>query len=384
MSGGDGVTYYWPSGRLRVDGLIEMAGGGLPQGQVLLRQPRSGAAMSGVARFAPYQAGASRLALDPIRFQASANGATNFDTVALLDGPFPDGRVQALRLPLNGRLGPAGAFSMGRGCIVTSWRFFQLRELQFGPTRLPVCPVGPAIVSKPANGDLRVAARLSNPRLAGRIGSAPLRLGAGAAQIVGKQFSAADLGVRIGKTEAPFALDAARLQGTFSGSGISGTFAGARSTIGEVKLLFSEADGRWRFYNGDLTVNGALNLSDLQREPRFYALRSNDFQLTLSGDDIRAGGTLIHPGSGTAKLRRHNPPRAVERKGQAILDVPGHHVRRGSSAGRADPPDRRRHRPRPGHPSRPRRDQLERRRARSRRPANSRPREWISRRRSAR
>ena len=25
VSGGDGVTYYWPSGRLRVDGLIEIA-----------------------------------------------------------------------------------------------------------------------------------------------------------------------------------------------------------------------------------------------------------------------------------------------------------------------------------------------------------------------
>ena len=105
VSGGDGVTYYWPSGRLRVDGLIEMAGGGLPQGQVLLRQPRIGAPMNGVARFAPYQAGASRLALDPIRFQASASGATNFDTVAVLDGPFPDGRVQAFRLPLNGQSG---------------------------------------------------------------------------------------------------------------------------------------------------------------------------------------------------------------------------------------------------------------------------------------
>ena len=76
VSGGDGVTYYWPSGRLRVDGLIETAGGGLPQGQVLLRQPRIGAPMNGVARFAPYQVGASRLALDPIRFQARADGAT--------------------------------------------------------------------------------------------------------------------------------------------------------------------------------------------------------------------------------------------------------------------------------------------------------------------
>ena len=323
VSGGDGVTYYWPSGRLRVDGLIEMAGGGLPQGKVLLRQPRIGAPMNGVARFAPYQVGASRLALDPIRFQASANGATNFDTVAVLDGPFPDGRVQAFRLPLNGQLGPAGAFSMGRGCIVTSWRFFQLRELQFGPTRLPVCPVGAAIVSKPVNGDLRVAARLTNPRLVGRIGSAPLRLGAGAAQIVGEQFSAADLALRIGKTDAPVALDAKRLQGTFGGSGISGTFAGGRSTIGEVKLLFSEADGRWRFYNGDLSVNGALSVSDLTPEPRFYPLRSNDFQLTLRDDDIRAGGTLVHPGSGTRISDVTIRHALSSGKGQAILDVPG-------------------------------------------------------------
>ena len=28
--GGSGVTYYWPSGGLRIDGNIEMAGGGLP------------------------------------------------------------------------------------------------------------------------------------------------------------------------------------------------------------------------------------------------------------------------------------------------------------------------------------------------------------------
>ena len=30
--GGSGVTYYWPSGGLRIDGNIEMAGGGLPHG----------------------------------------------------------------------------------------------------------------------------------------------------------------------------------------------------------------------------------------------------------------------------------------------------------------------------------------------------------------
>jgi hypothetical protein len=322
ISGGDGVTYYWPSARLRIDGLIQMAGGGLPTGQVLLRQPRGGAPMSGLARFAPYQAGSSRLALDPIRFEASADGATNFDTVALLDGPFPDGRVQALRLPLNGRLGPAGAFSLGGSCVVASWRFFRMKEIQFGPTRLPVCPVGPAIISQAPGGALRVGARLNRPQLAGLIGKSPLRLGAIGAQIVGKQFSAADLMVRIGRAEAPVALDAERFQGTFSGSGISGTFAGGKSTIGDVKLLFSEADGRWRFYNGDLSVNGGLTVSDLTPEPRFYALRSDDFQLTLKDDDIRAGGTLVHPPSGTRVSNVSLTHRLSSGNGQAVLDVP--------------------------------------------------------------
>ena len=66
--GGSGVTYYWPKGNLRIDGNIEMGGGGLPHGRVTLRQPFSGAPMSGVATIDPYAAGGQRLALSPIRF----------------------------------------------------------------------------------------------------------------------------------------------------------------------------------------------------------------------------------------------------------------------------------------------------------------------------
>ena len=57
-----------------------------------------------------------------------------------------------------------------------------------------------------------------------------------------------------------FVFDTARLQGTFDGSGISGNFGGARSTIGNIPLLISGADGRWRYYNEELTVNGAGEL----------------------------------------------------------------------------------------------------------------------------
>ena len=65
VAGGSGVTYYWPSGGLRIDGDIHMGGGGLPDGRVSLRQAAAGAPMSGVADIAPYAAGGQRLALTP-------------------------------------------------------------------------------------------------------------------------------------------------------------------------------------------------------------------------------------------------------------------------------------------------------------------------------
>ena len=53
ISGGDGVTYYWPQARLRIDGDIAASGGGLPDAQIHLRQPRNGGPLSGTATIAP-------------------------------------------------------------------------------------------------------------------------------------------------------------------------------------------------------------------------------------------------------------------------------------------------------------------------------------------
>jgi len=91
LSGGSGVTYYWPLGGLRIDSDIQMAGGGLPQGRVSLRQPRAGAPMSGVADLAPYVASGQRLALTPIHFGPGPGGSTALSTVAeptsVISGP---------------------------------------------------------------------------------------------------------------------------------------------------------------------------------------------------------------------------------------------------------------------------------------------------------
>ncbi|HEU5286249.1 MAG TPA: YdbH domain-containing protein, partial [Sphingomicrobium sp.] len=323
VSGRDGVTYYWPTGRLRVDGLIEMAGGGLPTGRVDIRQPRSGAPMSGVAEIAPYRAGQSRLELAPIRFAAARDGSTAVSTVLLVDGPFEDGRVRALRVPLTGRFGSRTGVAFGTACAEISWAHVQFRALQIGPTRLPVCPIGPAMVSQAPGGPARWGARLSRPVLAGRLGNSPLRLAASSGRIEGKRFDLDALALRLGRATSPVIFDAKRLQGDFVGRGVAGTFSGASSTIGNVPLAMSDIAGRWRVYKGDLTIDGGMLVADRSPAPRFYPLRSDDVRFSLAGDFVRAAGTLKHPASGTRVTDIAIEHRLSTGAGHALLDVPG-------------------------------------------------------------
>jgi hypothetical protein len=319
--GGSGVTYYWPSGGLRIDTDIEMAGGGLPSGRVSLRQPRPNAPMSGVAELTPYTVNGTRLALAPIRFGPGPGGSTALSTLAQLDGPFPDGRVQALRIPISGRIGKGGSFAFGTSCAVVSFNYLRTGVLQLGPTRLPVCPIGQAIVSKRPGGPVLASARFSGPVLNGRLGSSPLHLAAAGGQIVGKVFSFDRLGLRLGNPASPIVFDAARLNGSFVGSGISGKFSGASSTIGNVPLLLSDAAGSWRVHNGDLSVDSDLTVSDRDANPRFYPLKGDNVHFTLAGDYVRATGALRHEGTLVTDV-------AIEHKlatgaGHADLDVPG-------------------------------------------------------------
>ncbi|MEO6255174.1 MAG: YdbH domain-containing protein [Sphingomicrobium sp.] len=323
ISGGDGVTYYWPTSRIRVDGLIETAGGGLPTGRITLHQPRNAAPMSGLAEFAPYTANGSRLALAPVRFAGARDGSTQLSTVALLDGPFSSGRVKALRVPISGRLGSGGSFAFGTGCAEVSFGYLQTGALQFGPTRLPICPIGPAIVSKSAAGATRIGARFNGPVLNGRLGQSPLRLTASNGRIEDQRFALNNLTMQLGKPGSPILFDAAKLQGTLAGSGLGGTFSGGRSTIGNVPLAMSAIGGRWRAYKGDVTIDGAMDVADRSPTPRFYPLHSDNVHFVLADGFVRANGTLKHPASGTTVTDVTIEHRLATSTGHAQLDVPG-------------------------------------------------------------
>ena len=330
VSGGDGITYYWPSTRIRVDGNIAMQGGGLPTVRIALRQPRGGAPMSGTARIAPYAAGGARVALAPVTFAARRDGWTQVSTIAMLDGPFGGGRVTGLRVPIEGRFGPGGGLLFGAGCIETRFSTLQIGALKLGPTRLPLCPTGPAIVYRRAGSPMQFGISTGNVALKGRLGTSPFALEAARARMLGqREFAAAGLALRLGEADAPVLINASSLRGTFSGAGISGTFAGADAKIGRVPLNISDASGKWRFYDSDLTIDGGLMVSDAAEPAKFYPLRSDNMHFTLADGLIRADGTLKHPPSGTRIAEVNIEHRLSNGVGRALLDVPGIHFGEG-------------------------------------------------------
>ncbi|MEP7130477.1 MAG: YdbH domain-containing protein [Sphingomicrobium sp.] len=319
--GGSGVTYYWPGSGLRIDGNIEMGGGGLPSGRVSLRQSHAGAPMSGVAELAPYAANGQRLALTPIRFGPGRGGSTALSTVAQLDGSFPNGRVQALRLPIQGHVGRGGSFAFGTSCAVVSFNYLQMSTIQLGAARLPVCPIGRAIITKGPGGAVQTAARIKQPVLNGRIGTSPLHLAAANGELIGDRFGFNQLAMRLGKPTSPIVFDAARLTGSISGGTLRGNFRGAKSTIGNVPLILSDGSGTWLFRKSALSVQSALTVSDRDQSPRFYRLQSDNVRFTLAGDYVRATGALRHSGTLVADVSIEH--RLSTGAGHASLDVPG-------------------------------------------------------------
>ena len=324
IRGGDGITYYWPTGRLRVDTSIDARGGGLPTAHIALSQPTSDAPLTGVADIAPYAANGARLALAPVRFGPAGN-ATRVTTVALLDGAFPGGSVRGLRLPVEARLGPNGSFALGKGCVDARVAGLSYGSFAIGPARLPLCPVaGGWLVEKPAGGSVAFGAATRNLRLSGRLGNSPMLLTAASARIArDRGFEAAALDLRLGKTEAPVLISADKLAGRLAGTGARGTFTGGEAVIGKVPLKLSNAGGTWSVHNGDLTLDGAMDVDDRADPPRFYTLHSDNVHMTLADDWIRATGLLKHPASGTPITEVEIAHRLSTGNGDATLNVPG-------------------------------------------------------------
>lgn len=320
--GGSGALYSWPSGAIRIDGSLALGGGGLPDGRIGLVQSRPGGPIVGSATFAPYAAGGARLALAPVRFTL-ANGSGRFASAATLDGPVADGRVDGLRMPIAGRFG-SGGFAIGESCVPLAFSRLAVAGLVIGPSRLPLCPSGGALLRSGPAG-ISGGATIVAPRLSGRIGGAPATIAAARLGItLGTPGFAADaLAVRIGAGDTVTRLDVATLAGGAAGGGIAGRFAGAGGNIGAVPLLLSDGAGPWALRSGVLTLAGHLRIADRAASARFNPLVSDDVALRLAGGRIAATGHLTEPRSKAAISAVTLAHDLRTGRGNAVLDVPG-------------------------------------------------------------
>lgn len=324
LNGGEGITYYWPSGAVRTDGEFGISGGGLPAMRLSLSHPRGGAPMRGVARIAPMAAGNARLALAPVRFGPTGRGLTGIQTVMVLSGPFNDGYITGLSLPVSGSFGNGG-FTLGQNCVTASFDALRAAGLRLGRTRLPLCPLGRGLVWKNVGGAVQGGADIANPRLAGRLGETPVGMTASRVRFTlgNPGFTSSNVAIRLGQPGSVNRLDVDSLSGRFTDGGVIGDFAGGSGKIANVPLLMSNMRGEWRVIGGDVSLDGSVVVSDEADPPRFWPLRSDDFRLTLIDNNIEASGWLIDPETGT-RVTQVDIDHALETgAGRATLDVPG-------------------------------------------------------------
>lgn len=292
----------WTSAKgLAFDTQLAMAGGGLPEGSVALRRPGGSAPITGEARFAPYAAGSAALALAPLRFIADRNGQTRFSTGIALTGPLAGGSVDRLSLPVSGQLAPDGTLTIDGGCRSLGWRGLASGSIRLDPASLRLCgEAGRPLLAIGPRG-ISGGARLPAFALAGRAGRSPLRLASsgGEVRLGAIGFTLAGVEASVGSGDAATRFAAARLTGATQGGVLGGTMEGAAGKIGPVPFLLSEADGRWTFARGRLSLDTSLSVEDAAEDDRFEPLLSDAIMLAFEDGRIAATGRLIERVTGT-------------------------------------------------------------------------------------
>ncbi|MFD1036566.1 YdbH domain-containing protein [Sphingomonas hankookensis] len=315
----------WVSGKgVALNGTLAMGGGGLPSASVRLAQEAPGQPVTGTATMQPYAAGDARLALAPVRFRTAADGTTAIQTRVELSGPFSGGRVDRLALPIDARWDGGGRLLVNTGCVPVAFDRLRVSALTLDPARLRLCELDGAMV-RLAKGRIGGGGAIGATQLQGTLGGTPVTLAAanGRFALNDLGFTLGEVKTRLGSPERVSVLDLGTLTGRVTGGTVAGTFADGQGQIGNVPLLIREASGDWQLAGGVLSLDGDVGVRDADAEPRFEPLRSDDFKLTLNGNDIRAGGTLKHPAKGAKVTDVTIVHDLATGRGNAVLAVPG-------------------------------------------------------------
>lgn len=310
-------------GRLLVDGVLTLAGGGFPEMRATLDQAAAGLPIKGRATVADMRAPGAMLALAPMSFTVAPGRSVQLRTMATVSGPLGDGRVDGLRVPIDARW-RGGVLTLGGGCGPVAWASIAASGLRLDPGALRLCPESEALV-RYARGRLTGGAQIAAARLTGRLGATPLTLAVADARVrlTDRGFALHQVEARLGAPERETRLAAGSLDGRIGADGLAGRFADTAGRIGAVPLALSGAKGEWRFARGVLTLTGGLTVGDAAATPRFRPMAARAVALRLAGGRVAATGTLHEPVTGTkvaAAAIRHDLPSGA---GDADLSVPG-------------------------------------------------------------
>lgn len=264
------------AGGIRLAGNARFGGGGFPGGMARLN------GQSGTILFQPYQARGARIALTPVRFAVRPTGLA-VNTVATIDGPLGAGRIGGLVVPL--RLAPGQV--MPSGCGFVAFRQLRVDTLALGPTRLRTC-----LSAREAT--------LSDVRLRGAMGGAPLILNAAHARYAfgNGVFGVNAFSAQLGDASRRSALTADAVTGRVLPAGFGGRFEGVAGHVGTVPLLVSQGRGAWILARGALALNGQASVADAAAERRFLPLDADGLVLRVGAGKVEGQTILREPKSG--------------------------------------------------------------------------------------
>lgn len=308
---------------VRIDGLLALGGGGLPEAVLRLAQARAGAPVRGTGFVRPYAAGGARLALNDIDFTA-APGGTRIAVRADLSGPLAGGRIESARLPIEAVWDGRRRLTVNRRCAPLRFAALRIGSVALGETRAELCPLAGALVLIDGTA-VRGGARIARLALAGRTGDTPLAATGEDIRydLADNRFAMRAIAVRLGEGDQPTRIDIGSLAGRYRADAFAGDFADAAGRIGTVPLLLSQGRGDWRFAGGALAVTAALSVADADAAPRFNPLVSRDVTLALADGRITMHGSLTEPGAGTRIADVAITHDLESATGHADLTVPG-------------------------------------------------------------
>ena len=290
-----------PGRGLGLSGNVTSGGPGLPHITARLEPLGRGRQMALVS-MADYRAGSARLAMPDMRLTLGAGGLAIAGRIAV-SGALRGGEAGNLALPVDGRWNGKSGLALWPKCVRPSIESLAFGNLRLEHETLALCPVGPVILAL-RNGQMRVAARVPGIDVAGHLGTAPVRISGGAAQLAyggaAGAFSAKDLVVVLGGGQP--GVEATRIAlGSVDGklgSALAGHFAGAEVALADVPLDITKGEGAWRYDKGVLTLDGAaLTLTDREKLARFQPLVARGAHLRLEHGVIAGDMLLREPKS---------------------------------------------------------------------------------------